>query len=103
VDAFEERRATTHTVARVQAAKYLARQLNEMSTVSAQSQARAVSDAARSAVQAELRQALNHLTTVVDKRMAPHRWRPPCWWRHVITAGVVAGATWLLAMHLMCR
>lgn len=101
--AFEAQVTSLTERAKVQAVRHVLARTDEAARRSIELQTRALADAARVALGAELGAALQRLQTAAQPRTEPPRQRWELWLTHAAAAAVAAAATWTAAVVLWAR
>jgi len=101
--AFETQVTALTEKAKVQAVKHILARTDEAARRSVELQARAMADAARVALGAELGATLQRLQSAAQRQAEPQRRRWERWLTHVAAAATASAVTWTVAVMLWAR
>lgn len=101
--AFEAQVTALTERAKVQAVRHVLARTDEAARRSIELQARAMADAARVALGAELGATLQRLQTSAQPQAVPPRWRWELWLTHAAAAATASAVTWAVAVTLWSR
>ena len=100
---FERRMAAITENAKTVTAKHLAARADEAARRSIDQQSRAMADAARVALGAELGATMQRLQATLQPLIERQARRWETWMTHAAAAAVASGATWALALYVVPR
>jgi len=101
--AFETQVTALTEKAKVQAVKHILARTDEAARRSVELQARAMADAARVALGAELGATRQRLQSAAQRQAEPQRRRWERWLTHVAAAATASAVTWTVAVMLLAR
>lgn len=101
--AFEAQVTALTEKAKIQAVRHVLARTDEAARRSVELQARAMADAARVALGAELGATLQRLQSAAQPRAETPRWRWEAWLTHAVAAATASAVTWTAAVMMWAR